>query len=112
MAGLSFAKDVFSAIRESVAETLVEDPIDPTVILTVVAWFSAMLFFGVPAWKASAVAMIICIAITYNFGIRRIMQCGVLAMLLVLGVWIGAIPDPATWPDIAKAATTELRAPR
>lgn len=59
----------------------------------------ALTVYGVAIWKSLAVGVVVFTSTLIPYGIRPLIRVGVVVQMVLLAIWVHALPNPQEWPN-------------
>ena len=76
-----------------------------------VVYVVALTMFGVPIWKSLVVGVLVFASTLISFGNRPFIWLGAALQMVLLAVWVHALPDIQEWPNALHDILVWIRSP-
>ena len=71
----------------------------------------ALTVFGVAIWKSLVVGVLVFASTFIPYGFRTLLWFGVMLQMVLLAVWVHALPNPQEWPNALHNMLAWIRSP-
>jgi hypothetical protein len=76
-----------------------------------VVYVVAFTVFGVAIWKSLVVGVLVFASTVIPYGARTLLWFGLVLQMVLLAVWVHALPNPQEWPNALHDMLAWIRSP-